>query len=117
MSVNQLTIDNFEKALDSCPLLFVDFWAQWCAPCHMFSKIFEEVAGLYPDISFASVDVEAERELASSLQISSVPHLMVFKEGVAIYSEATTLTKSALLEIIVQAKACKLATVHDETNK
>lgn len=109
--VEVLTKENFESTLDKQALLFIDFWADWCAPCHMFKKIFEKVAEGNPEVSFASVDVENETELAASLQISSVPHLVVFKEGIAIYSEAGSLTESALLEILEQAKACDIETV------
>lgn len=109
MAVIELNRESFAKGLDKYPILFVDFWANWCAPCHMFATIFEAVASEHNDIAFAKVDVEKETQLAEELQISSVPHLIVFKEGIAIYSEATTLTESALRDLVGQAKAVDIS--------
>ncbi|MBR1561507.1 MAG: thioredoxin [Clostridia bacterium] len=67
--------------LSKNPLTLVDFWATWCGPCRMLSPIVEELAAETPDVVFAKVDVDENMELATGLQITGVPTLMLFKDG------------------------------------
>lgn len=101
--VQALNSASFETLLGQGGIIFVDFWAKWCAPCRQFTPVFERVAEQYENIVFASVDVEKETELADLFQIRSIPHLMVFKSGIAIYSESGTLPESVLHELAAQA--------------
>jgi len=93
-----------EVLIENNDLVFVDFWAEWCAPCKQFAKIYEQVATLNPDIVFAKVNIETESELAETLQIRSIPHLMVFKQGIAVYSDAGSMPESTLKELVEQAR-------------
>jgi len=62
--------------------VFVDFWAEWCAPCHMLAPIFEKLAELYgDDFSFAKVNVEELPELANKYGVRAIPTLLLFQEG------------------------------------
>lgn len=101
--VQALTASALEALITQGEIVFVDFWAKWCAPCRQFAPIFERVAEQYDTIVFASIDVEQEAALAELFQIRSIPHLMVFKSGVAIYSESGTLPESVLHELASQA--------------
>lgn len=103
MSVDRLTTEAFEKYIQANVIVFIDFWADWCVPCKTFAKIYEEVATKNPEIKFASVNIEEEKALAQTLHLQSVPHLMIFKEGIAIYSEAGILPASILNDLIMQA--------------
>ncbi|MFM1951489.1 MAG: thioredoxin [Actinomycetota bacterium] len=106
--------DDFEKLVLETPILFVDFWAEWCGPCKMFGPIFEDASEKYPEIVFAKVDTEMERELAAAAGISSIPTLMAFREGILLYREAGALPAASLEELITAIKAVDMESVKRE---
>lgn len=101
--IHEINSDNFENYLNKHEIIILDFWANWCAPCKNFSPIFEKVASAYPEITFAKIDIEKEQELAQVFEIRSVPHLMVLKKGIVIYSESGSMPESTLKELALQA--------------
>ena len=78
-----LTQDNFsEKVLESSQPALVDFWADWCAPCHRVAPVVDRVADQYADqLTVGKVNVDEEPELARSYGIRSIPALLVFRDG------------------------------------
>ena len=106
--------DDFEKLVLETPILFVDFWAEWCGPCKMFGPIFEDASEKYPEIVFAKVDTEMERELAAAAGISSIPTLMAFREGILLYREAGALPAASLEELITAIKGVDMESVKRE---
>ena len=102
MATVELTQAGFEESVVKENILFVDFWAGWCGPCRMFGPIFEKASEKYPDITFGKVDTEAEQELAGMAGISSIPTLMVFREGIMLFNQAGALPE-ANLEDLIQA--------------
>ena len=103
--LHTLSISNeqFESLIKDNEIVFIDFWASWCAPCKQFAHVYEKVAGLYERIVFAKINIEEESALAETFQIRSIPHLMVFKQGIVIYSEAGSMPESTLKELVQQA--------------
>jgi thioredoxin 1 len=99
-STIEVTSDNFKDTIENNDIVLVDYWAEWCGPCRAFGPIFERAATENPDIAFGKCDTEKELELASTFQISSIPTLMVFKEGVLIFSQPGMLPAPALSELI-----------------
>lgn len=114
MSTINLTADAFEACVNSNPIVVVDFWAEWCAPCKAFSPVFEQVSEKYPAATFAKVDVEAEVDLSDLFEIRSIPHLMIFKQGILIYSEAGSMPESMLVDLVEQATVVDVSDIKAE---
>ncbi len=117
MPVTELTTQNFEKTVLENKLVFVDFWASWCAPCTAFAQVYEKLSDEYKDILFTKVNIENETELSDVFSIQSIPHLMVFKEGIVIYSESGSMPQSTLKELIEQAKEVDVSKVREEIDE
>ncbi len=77
-----ITKENFEQeVLKSDRPVLLDFWATWCAPCRMLAPIVEEIAESHDEIKVGTVDVDEQPELAAKFGISSIPTLVVIKNG------------------------------------
>jgi thioredoxin 1 len=76
--------DEFEsEVLQSEQPVIVDFWAQWCAPCHVVAPVLDEIAAERPDeIRLVKVNIDEEPELAQRYGIMSIPTIVLFKGGV-----------------------------------
>jgi thioredoxin 1 len=104
MATVELTAENFESTVSGGGLVLVDFWAEWCPPCRMFGPVFEKASEKYADAVFGKVDTEAQPELAGSFRISSIPTLMIIRDGVVLYAQAGALPEAALEELITKAQ-------------
>jgi len=104
MATVELTGDNFESVVGDAGLALVDFWAAWCGPCRMFGPVFEQASEANPDAVFGKVDTEAQQALAASFGISSIPTLMIIRDGVVLYAQPGALPAPALAELIAKAR-------------
>lgn len=100
MATTALTADSFMDTISSDGIVLVDFWASWCGPCRQFAPVFEAAAEKNEDISFTKVDTEAEQDLAGALQISSIPTLMAFRDGILLFNQPGALPAQALDQVI-----------------
>lgn len=80
-----LTTTNFEEFINEKPIVFVDFWADWCRPCKMVGPILDELASEYSGkVWVGKVNVDEQRQLAMKYGANSIPTFWAFKDGEAI---------------------------------
>ena len=76
------TVDEFNEITSSGKTL-VDFWAGWCGPCRAQAPIVEEIANT-TDIKLIKIDVDADDVLPIDFQVSSIPTLVLFEDGIVV---------------------------------
>ncbi len=106
-----LTAATFESIIAKDGIVFVDFWAAWCGPCRSFAPTFEAAASRHTDVVWAKVDTDAEQQLAGTFNIRSIPTLMIFRDGIALFQHSGTLPAAALDELVTKAKEVDMAEV------
>jgi thioredoxin 1 len=104
----------FEALIADSPIVFVDFWAEWCGPCKMFGPVFEAASEKHPDVVFAKVDTEAEQSLAGAAGITSIPTLMAFRDGILLFRQPGALPAPSLEELIGAIKAADMEEIKKE---
>jgi len=81
-SAMEISEQEFQEIIEnSYKLVVVDFFAEWCMPCLMLSPVIEELADRIEDVKFVKINVDENKNLAERYNVSSVPTLIVFKEG------------------------------------
>ena len=101
MSVLHVNQGSFQSVVkESTQPVLVDFWATWCGPCRMIAPVLEEVAAERPDVKVCKVNVDEEQELAISYGVSSIPTLLVFKNGQVVNKSIGAVPKAKILEML-----------------
>lgn len=105
MRTTELTEQSFEPTVAQEGIVLVDFWAAWCAPCRTFAPIYERVAARHEDIVFGKLDTEAQPTIARMLRIDAIPTLMIFRDGVPLFSQPGLMPEKVLEELVRRVRA------------
>ncbi|MBS0621518.1 MAG: thioredoxin [Verrucomicrobia bacterium] len=98
----EMTDDNFTQ-LVSQGLVLVDFFAEWCGPCHMQTPILEQLAAEMKDqVRVFKLDIEAAQKTTTQFQVTSVPTLILFKDGKE-WKRVVGLRDLATLKTLIQS--------------
>ena len=91
--------DTFDARVASGTVL-VDFFATWCGPCRMLAPILEDVESRHPETSFVKVDVDQSPELANEYGVTSIPTLVVFKNGEPVMTSVGLISADEVEELL-----------------
>ncbi len=114
MATVNLTAETFADTIEKDGIVLVDWWASWCGPCRRFAPVFEHASEEHDDIVFGKVDTEAERALSAQASITSIPTLMVFRDGILVYDRAGALPGAALDQVIAAVRKLDMDKVREQ---
>ncbi|NLT53563.1 MAG: thiol reductase thioredoxin [Actinomycetales bacterium] len=85
-------------------IVLIDFWASWCGPCLRFAPVFERVSERHPDLVFAKVDTERELDLARRYAVTSIPTLVIYRDGIPVFGQPGALQEASLEDLVRQVR-------------
>lgn len=104
MAVSLVSQNDFQKeVLDHKGYVFIDFYADWCAPCRVTSPLVEQLSSEVKDMKFIKVDVDKNADLASRYSVFSIPTFVVLKDGKPVSQFVGAMGKEGFLNEIQKA--------------
>lgn len=101
MAVTILNQANFEETINSGKTVLVDFFATWCGPCKMLAPVLEEISNeVSEDKIVAKLDIDQNREIARQFRVMSVPTMITFKNGEAVFKMIGVREKDEIVSMI-----------------
>ena len=103
MATTTMTLETHDETVKD-GIVLIDFWAEWCGPCRQFGPVFERVSEANPDATFAKVDTEDQPELAGRYGVTSIPTLVVYRDGIPVFGQPGALPQAALEDLLRQVR-------------
>ena len=100
MSVMKVNVNNFDEVLRSEKPVLLDFYADWCGPCQMVSPLVDEIAAEHSEFTVGKINVDAQPELAAAFGVTSIPMLVVMKDGQVVSHAVGARPKAAILDML-----------------
>ena len=100
MAVHNITDETYSKET-SKGLVLVDFWAEWCGPCKMLAPIIDELSNELNNVKFTKLNIDENQDIASELNITAIPTLVLYKDGVVV-DRVTSMMPKAQLNSFIQ---------------
>ena len=101
MSAVNIDMNNFRReVLESDKPVLLDFWAPWCGPCRMVVPLVEQIAAERPDVKVGKVNIDEQFELAREFGVTTIPTLVVMKDGEIIRQAVGARPKNQILEML-----------------
>ena len=99
--MNQIkTEQEFNNLISSNQTVVIDFYADWCGPCKMMAPFFEQVASEESSITFAKINVDELEALSMRYEITSIPTIIIFKDGKLSKRHSGFMNKETLLDFV-----------------
>ena len=113
MATLTLTAENHDATV-SDGITLIDFWAAWCGPCRQFGPIFERVSEANPDATFAKVDTEDQQQLAAMYGVTSIPMLVIYRDGIPVFGQPGALPQDVLEDLLTQVRGLDMDEVRSQ---
>lgn len=103
MATTTMTAENHDEIVKD-GIVLIDFWAAWCGPCRQFAPVFERVSAANSDATFAKVDTEDQPELAARYGVTSIPTLVVYRDGIPVFGQPGAVPQPVLEDLLRQVR-------------
>ena len=101
MAIVHITKNNFEElVLHASKTVLLDFWAPWCGPCRMVAPILDQIDAEREDVTIGKINVDEEMELAMQFGVTSIPTLVVMKNGNAVNQAVGYMPKEKIEKLL-----------------
>ncbi len=114
MPTTAVTADSFNATVAEHDIVLLDFWAEWCGPCHQFAPIFEAASERHPDVLFAKVNADEQQQLAAEFGVRSIPTLTAIRDRVVLFSQPGVLPGEAIDELLGKIRELDMDEVRAE---